>query len=308
MSHRHRVEDHLIASHGETLAARLHLPEGEGSFACVVLGQGWGLVKEAQVDRFASRFADAGLGAVTFDYSHFGSSTGEPRQLIDIHRQQEDIASVIEWARADGRVDPKRIGLWGYSYGGGHAIETAARDPRVAAVVAHAPFTDGRVTAREVTKSRGPRFALRLLVLGVRNRLRVRRGRQPLLLPIVGDAAADAVFIGSEEVGYRSIVPERSTWRNEYAQINWMPYYRPIRSAGKVACPLLVVVGGRDKSVPLEPARKVASLAPRGVLRECDAGHFDMFFGELGERILEEEIAFLGTHLGDPRHPDLGRV
>jgi hypothetical protein len=33
--------------------------------------------------------------------------------------------------------------LWGLSFGGGHAIETAAADARVAATIALFPFVDG---------------------------------------------------------------------------------------------------------------------------------------------------------------------
>ena len=46
-------------------------------------------------------------------------------------------------ARALDGVDPDQIVLWGFSFGGGHAVETAAQDGRVAAVVALAPFLDG---------------------------------------------------------------------------------------------------------------------------------------------------------------------
>jgi uncharacterized protein len=302
MSHTRRVEDFRIPSRGEMLAARFHIPDTIGPAPCVVLGQGWGLVKEAQMDRVAGRFADAGLGALTFDYSCFGASTGEPRQTLDIARQQQDFVSVLEWAQEDGRVDPGRMGLWGYSFGAAHAIEIAARDRRVAAVVAHAPFGDGRASSRDVRASRSLGYVLRVSALAIWDRFRKGSDERPRLLPITGDSESDAAFVGSEGAGYRSILPEPSTWRNEYAaRINLLvPKYRPVLSAPKVACPLLVVIGVRDQSVPVGSARQLASLAPRGVLREYDAGHFDIFFGDLGDRVIRDEIEFLKAHLIRP--------
>ncbi|MBP2332059.1 S9 family peptidase [Corynebacterium freneyi] len=45
--------------------------------------------------------------------------------------------------RSRDGVDPDRIVLWGTSFGAGHVIRAASRDPRVAAVIAQCPFTDG---------------------------------------------------------------------------------------------------------------------------------------------------------------------
>jgi hypothetical protein len=57
------------------------------SAPCIVLAHGFGGVREARLGAFAERFAEAGIAALVFDYRHFGASSGEPRQLLDIHRQ-----------------------------------------------------------------------------------------------------------------------------------------------------------------------------------------------------------------------------
>ena len=54
------------------------------------MAHGFGACKEGRLDAFAERFAAAGMAALVFDYRHFGASTGEPRQLIDIDRQHAD--------------------------------------------------------------------------------------------------------------------------------------------------------------------------------------------------------------------------
>ena len=60
-----------------------------------------------------------------------------------MRRQLEDWRNAITYARQLDGVDPDRIVLWGTSFAGAHAIRTAARDPRVAAVISQCPFTNG---------------------------------------------------------------------------------------------------------------------------------------------------------------------
>ncbi|MCL6646188.1 MAG: alpha/beta hydrolase, partial [Dehalococcoidia bacterium] len=131
-------------SEGVPIAAFFYPGEGPGPSRrpCVVLGHGLGAVKEARLTAFAERFAAAGLACLAFDYRHFGESGGEPRQLVDIRRQQDDWRAAIGFARSLERVDPDRVGLWGTSFSGGHVLEVAAGDGRVRAAVVQVPFVD----------------------------------------------------------------------------------------------------------------------------------------------------------------------
>jgi hypothetical protein len=65
---------------------------------------------------------------------------------------------------------------------GGHVIETAARDPKIAAVIAQAPFTDG---LRNLP-SLGLGLALRLTAAGLRDQLGAALGRPPYMVASVG--------------------------------------------------------------------------------------------------------------------------
>ena len=135
--------------------------------ARVVLAHGWTGVREQRLDAYAERFAGAGLAALVFDYRHFGASSGEPRQLLDIRRQLADWAAAIAFVRSRAEIDPGRVALWGTSFSGGHVIETAARDRQIAAVVAQVPFADG---LRNLP-SLGVALALRLIAAGLRDQI-----------------------------------------------------------------------------------------------------------------------------------------
>lgn len=95
-----RRDDIRIPSHGEQLAAYLYRPESAGRAApCVVMAHGFSGTRDDALPGYADVFREAGFIVVVFDYRHFGASTGEPRQLLDITRQLEDYRSVVQWAR-----------------------------------------------------------------------------------------------------------------------------------------------------------------------------------------------------------------
>jgi uncharacterized protein len=77
------------------------------------------------------------------DHRGFGASDGEPRQDVDPWRQIADWRRAISYVESRSEVDPERIGLWGTSYAGGHAIVLGATDRRLRAVVAQVPTISG---------------------------------------------------------------------------------------------------------------------------------------------------------------------
>lgn len=297
-------EDVSFDSWGERCAAWLYRPDPATAAAadprgvpCVVLAGGFAGVREMRLDAFAERFASAGFAALLFDYRHFGASEGEPRQLLSIPRQLADWAAAIAYARTLDGVDPERIALWGTSFSGGHVVTTAARDHRLAAAIAQAPFTDG---LRQALAQPIP-SALRLTVEALRDELGALRGAPPRTIPVTGPPGTLAAMTSAEsEIGHRAILPADSTWRNEVAAriCIRLTAYRPIRHAPDVACPLLVAVCDEDDVVPAGSAIKLARAARHcELVRYAGAGHFDIYLGETFERAVADQIAFFTEHL-----------
>jgi dienelactone hydrolase len=100
--------DVKFASGRDTCAASLYLPAAQGPSPVVVLAHGWTGVREQRLDAHAERFAAAGLAALVFDYRHFGASSGQPRQLLDIKRQLADWAAAVASVRARPELDRGR--------------------------------------------------------------------------------------------------------------------------------------------------------------------------------------------------------
>ena len=266
-----------IPAAGEALAAYVYRPHADGrTRPCVVMAHGFSATRDDGLPAYAEAFRDAGYVVVLFDYRHFGASTGMPRQLLDIGRQQDDYRAVVAWARRLDGIDPDRIVLWGSSFSGGHVLTVAADDPRIAAVIAQAPFTDSIAALREVPL----RTAAALTLAGLRDQVGAWRGRPPLLVPAVGDPGTYAALTAPDaKPGFEVLVGPGSLWRNEFAARLMLrfPFYRPGKKTGRLRMPLLVCVCDGDTTTPPGPTIEAAHRAPRGELRHYPYGHFDIY-------------------------------
>jgi len=293
-------QDVRIPAGRAQIAAYLYRPDGPEPAAghpCIVMAHGFTATRDDGLPAYAEAFCQAGYVVALFDYRHFGASTGEPRQLLDIGSQQQDYRTVVAWARDLDGVDPDRIVLWGSSFSGGHVLAVAADDPRVAAVISQAPFTDGVATLRV----QPPAFIPKALAAGVRDQLGAWRGRPPHLLAAVGEPGAFAAMTSPDaKPGFEAIVGEKSLWRNEFgARVGLhLGLYRPGTVTARLAMPLLVCVCDDDAVTPPGPTVKAAHRAPRGELRRYPYGHFDIYHDP---QVKADQLEFLGRVLTQAR-------
>lgn len=287
------TEELSLFSGGERCAATLYRPtDVDGATPCVVMAQGFSLTRRDGAPRYAEGFARAGLAALTFDYRHFGDSTGEPRQLTDHVLQREDLAAAVDLARSLDNVDPDRIVVWGYSFGGGHVLDHASWDERLAAAILHFPFLDGRAAMRKANPVSALRVTGATLGALVRRRL--------VHLPATGPPRSCAMLTQEEaEPGFDALRASGSLWRNEFRARPTQPVftYRPVKVAGRVRCPLLACLGEHDTIVPGAAIVRAAQRAPLGTLRRFDLAHFDPFFDGFDD-VFAAQVAFLDRHVG----------
>ena len=172
---------------GTTLRGWLYRPDAAGRVPVVVMAHGFTAVKEMHLDDYAAVFASAGLGVVAYDHRNFGASGGEPRQEVDPWQQIRDWRDVITWATTQPGLDAARIGVWGSSYAGGHALVLGAIDRRVRCVVSQVPLVSGLANARRMT--RADLFAPTRAMFDV-DRAQRFAGTAPVVIPVVSADAA----------------------------------------------------------------------------------------------------------------------
>jgi pimeloyl-ACP methyl ester carboxylesterase len=202
----------------------------------------------------------------------------------------------VAFVRTLPEIDPASVVAWGTSFGGGHAIVTAADDPSIAASISQCPFTDGFASLAKIP----PRAAARLTRAAVRDLLAAATGREPVRVPVaarpgeVGLMSADDVSEGVLELleasglieaEYRSQVPARIGLA--------VPLARPGRRTKDLTKPALFCVCDRDTVAPAPATLRHAAKAPKGEVRRYDAGHFDIYIGDDFDRVIADQIAFL---------------
>jgi dienelactone hydrolase len=288
--------DITFRSGGIDCAAWLYLPASRGPFPTIVMGHGLGGIRQMRLDAFAERFQAAGYACLVFDYRHFGASGGEPRQLLDIKRQQQDWEAAIAHARTRPELDPDRIITWGTSFGGGHSLLTASRDHRLAAAIAQCPFTDGLASA--LTNS--PITTARLTSRAVRDVISARRGGAPVYADTAGAKNSAAFMTSPDSIpGYLALVPDGTAFRNQLAArfALQIARHRPGRRAKDITCPILFCICETDTVAPAGPTKRYAAQAPRGETKVYPDGHFDIYIGDAFERVITDQLAFLARHV-----------
>lgn len=283
-------------SNGTSCAAWLYRPDRDGPLPMVVMAHGFSATRELRLDAYAERFAGAGMAALLFDYRHFGASGGEPRQLLDIKEQQRDYEAALTYARGLDWVDDRRVALFGSSFSGGHVLAVAARDGRVAAVIAQCPFTDGLATAPKL----GAVNTVKATAAGLRDQLRALAGREPYYMPAVGEPGSFAAMTTPEsKPGMDALLPEQTRWENRVAAriALRIAAYRPGRRAPFISCPLLGCICDKDSLAPAEQSVALLSKSPLAEIKRYPIGHFEIYVGEWWERAVADQADFLTRHL-----------
>lgn len=127
-----------------TLRGWIYTPDsGTGPFPTVVVAHGFTAVKEQSLDQLGEALAAAGVAALVYDHRCLGASDGLPRRHIDPWAQIRDYRHAISFAETLDEVASDRIGVWGTSYSGAHAIVVAAIDKRVKAGCSQVPMIAG---------------------------------------------------------------------------------------------------------------------------------------------------------------------
>lgn len=288
-----------VWSEGTRMAGDLYSPAGVapvGGFPAVVLSHGWGGTKAGLKD-YATRFANEGYIALAFDYRGWGESDGRlvvhgemPKAdssgkvhveaeriqtVVDPYDQVVDITHAISYVLGESNVDPKRIGYWGSSYSGGHAVWVAVNEPRVACVVGQVAAADSLDLAKTSWKG------IDIEALAAERRLARARGE------------VSPVPQGTDKA------PNLRGW----AVLEKVITYRPVEDAGKIIIPIFMIdaekeeLFDRHKAGELAIERAKANGAPTKYHVVMGITHYGIYSGKPKADALDMAVEWYDEHL-----------
>jgi dipeptidyl aminopeptidase/acylaminoacyl peptidase len=247
---------------GATLPAYfMRAPGVSGRAPTVVLFDGMDNCKEMSVIFAGIEFANRGINTLAID----GPGQGEAQRLRNIHsRHDYEVAgkAAYEFVAARADVDPKRVAVMGYSFGGYQAPRIAAFEKRYAACVALGAM----------------HWSIHEWVAG-----------NKAALAVDPRTSSTSIFQFRWVVG----APDNET------ALEWSKKFSLEGVAEKIECPFLVLHGENDRIVPLDAAKTLHAhvgskrkeirifTAAEGGAEHCQVDHRQMGVDYIGDWLLE---------------------
>ncbi len=264
-------------SDGIRLDGIWQLPDGQPSgprFPAVVLCSGFQGLKELIPAKLWAPLTSAGFACFSFDYRGLGTSDGEPGRIIP-GEQVQDIRNALSFVQLDPQIDPTRIGLVGWGFGGGLVVQAAADDLRVRAVVCLNGIGDG---GRAVRATRAPEDWAAVSSQIEEDRAdRVRTGHSRRVSPWVVVPLDPHTRRNVDEDMYGNH-PGFARWDVSLQSAEAYYEFRPELAASRIAPrPLLIVHGGLNALHRIEEARSLYACAaePKQLIELPNARHLD---------------------------------
>ncbi|MGX5723532.1 alpha/beta hydrolase [Metapseudomonas otitidis] len=294
--HRHSLR---IPVNGIELDAWYYLPDAPAPFPVLLMSPGFAALKALHLDAFARHFAEAGFAVVLCDHRGFGASGGEPREDIDPWQQVDDLREVLTWASLRPEVDASRLGVWGSSYSGGHAIVLGALDRRVRCVVAQVPTISGHQSflRRAGAGLHAAREAFQA------DRLARYQGQPPSYRRVISEGDAPGLYPGADASAFygasATLAPD---WQNRVTlrSSERASEYEPGSYIERISpTPLMLLVAEHDTVTPTDLALAAYQQArePKRLVLLPD-GHFEPYTRH-APQAMAEALAWFRQHLMD---------
>ncbi|MFF9851427.1 alpha/beta hydrolase [Streptomyces litmocidini] len=279
MTHPRKV---AFDSDGVTLTGNLFLPEGTdvpGPLPGIVVAGTWTSVKELMADRYAERLAARGYAALSFDFTGFGESGGEPRDVEDPARKVRDIHHALTFLAAHEAVDGDRLGALGICAAAMYMSHNAADDPRVRSLALVAPWLHDADICEAAYG--GAEAVAERIKAGREARARYDETGEVDYVPVV--SATDERAAMPYDIDFY-LNPARGgipAWPNRFAVMAWADWltYDAVALAPRVDRPTLLV-HSEDGAIPDGARRFHAGLAgPKDILW-TEGTQFDFYDSE----------------------------
>ncbi len=188
------------------------------------------------------------------------------------------------YARTLPEVDRERIGVWGSSLSGGHALVVGAIDRRVKCVVSQVPVVSGY---RNLLRQIRPDLLPQVRAGFDADREARFAGKPPAMIPMVSEDPLGVCVLphrDSWEWFSETARTRAPAWRNEVTSrsVEMIIEYEPAAYVDRISpTPLLLVVAANDTAAVADQAFEAyeRALQPKR-LHILPGGHFDAYVAE----------------------------
>lgn len=272
--------------YGITLVADLYQPKkSSGKRAALAIGGPFGAVKEQSSGLYAQTMAERGFIALAFDPSFTGESGGDPRHVASPDINTEDFSAAVDFIGLLADVDRERIGIIGICGWGGMALNAAAVDKRVKAVVASTMYDMTRVMSKGYNDNVTREQRTKILEQLSRQRWKDAEQGQPELGPLYNELKGGepqflvdyANYYKSRDRGFHArAINSNSSWTltNPLSFMN-MPLLSYINEISPR--PILLVHGEKAHSRYFAETAYAAAAEPKELMIIKGASHVDFY-------------------------------
>ncbi|MEU2178167.1 alpha/beta hydrolase [Nocardia sp. NPDC019219] len=277
-------------SAGVRLVGNLYLPPGQDPAPGVAVAGTWTSVKELMADRYAERLAAHGYAALSFDFTGFGESAGEPRDVESPERKVRDIHNAMTFLAAHPAVDATRLGALGICAAAMYMSADAAEDARVKSLALVAPWLHDAAICAQVYG--GTEAVAARIALGELARSRFEETGVVDYVPVV--SATDERAAMPYDIDFY-LNPARGgipAWPNRFAVMSWVDWltYDAIALAPNISQPT-VLVHSEQAAIPDGARRFHAGLAGPKDIVWTPGTQFDFYDQEPQVTIAVEAVA-----------------
>lgn len=260
----------------------------------VLLCHGFAAHQERYLPEIAEYLAAQGYAVMTFDYRGFGESEGPRFRMIPLE-QIADIRNALTFFALQEGVDPKRLALYGTSFGGANVCYAAALDQRVRCVVSVVGIGCGERWLRSLRRAWEWRDLRQDLEEDWRQRVTTGKSK-----------VVERLYI---------MLPDPDTRANAEWAVKQFPLsctHMPLETAQAVADyhpedvvhriaprPLLFIVAEKDVLVLPEITRELYDRAgePKDWKVIPEFGHYDVYFSPAFDLVMAETKTWLERYL-----------
>jgi dipeptidyl aminopeptidase/acylaminoacyl peptidase len=287
-------------SDGLKIAAHLYMPAdwkpGDAPRPTILSLPGYTNMKDVYGMDVPRRLWEEGYFVLAIDNRGFGASEGTRGRQRPLEQAQDAFDALTFLETVDG-VDPRRLGIYGTSFGGANAIWVTAFDKRVKAVVSSVMVSDGERWMRQMR--RPSEFADFKAKVHEAAKARVKTGKEsymPLLDLMIPDPHTMSV------VKNHHVKDERYVSEYDMGSAEACLRYKPEWVASRISPrPALIIYAENDELCPEEALHCYKALGePKRLVILPEAQHYQSYYfvdPKMHEIGMKEAVAWFKQYL-----------